>query len=182
MPPATRVAPTSVPLEPRRWTFKHTAAAVVVAALVVMWVYALFFAPKRNANDLDDNQWAARAEAICVPRLAAVSALAPANSAKTPQERGKVLVEANAELAAMVSELKGLASPASARDRDLTGLWLTSWTQFIGDREAHAARLLEGKDVRFGVEINANRGPVNANIDYFADVNAMASCGDPGDV
>jgi hypothetical protein len=174
--------PDAAPVGRGGWTFGRFLVVVVSILLVIMWIYAFFFAPKRNANDLDDNQWAARAQGICAPHLAAINALPRAQTAKTVEERGGVLVKANAELAAMVGELKSLPSPTSARDRDLTGLWLSGWTQFVGDREAHAQTLLAGKDERFGVAINGNRGPVNANIEYFAKLNAMPACGDPGDV
>jgi hypothetical protein len=168
--------------EPRRWGLKHTLIAVVCLGLVAMWVYAFFFATKKNANALTDTEWTSRAEALCAPYKAKIDALPQPRDMKTPQERAVLTTEVNAELDKMVGDLKALPEPSNEKDRVLVGDWLAGWSDFLIDRDKQVEEWAAGRDPRFNVTANANGGPVNVPLTYFAQINKMRSCADPGDM
>jgi hypothetical protein len=167
---------------PRRWRWWHSVVTVVCLGLAGMWVYAFFIADQTNPNRIKDREWAAASEALCARARATISALPPANTAKTPQDRALVVDQANQILVTLVNQLS-IRIPAGAdRDRSYVAQWLADWKQYNQDRAAYAQVLHQGVgNKQFGVT-NVNGIPIDLRMNDFADANTMRSCEVPGDI
>lgn len=165
----------------RRWRWHHALLGALVAAMAVMWVYAIFFAPKENRNRLDDRAWADRNEATCAASLAEILQLTPAAKSKTPQDRAVVLDSANAMVDELVRDLKANTPTGTDKELNYVRLWLDDYTNYAKARHDYADVLRTGKDAQFAVKMS-DGGPIDNRIDAFAIANSMPSCRVPGDV
>ncbi|HEX9995310.1 MAG TPA: hypothetical protein VGB14_20480 [Acidimicrobiales bacterium] len=179
--PTTTTTPTG--RRPRRpWTAGRVAAAVVIAALVAMWAYAFSGAASHESPlRVADRRWADGAAEACAPMVAAIDALPPANTARTPQERAEVLRRANAEVAATIDRLAAVPPPADAEDARMVERWLADWRTYLGDRDAYADLLAAGRDERFTLTA-VNGDAITEQMDDFALYNDLPDCETPGDV
>jgi len=154
----------------------------VVVAFLGIWVYVLFFyRPTKQIDELTDRTFPVAAEKICAAAMQKVDDLPIASMAANPKERGNTVATANADLTAMVDELRN-AQP-SGNDPEDKGAreWVGDWEQHVKDREVYAKDLQSGEDARF-LESTKGARQLSRAIDAFAQVNKMPSCETPQDV
>jgi len=170
-----------------RWTPTRIVLAGIVVALVSMWLYVLYlaFGPGRQPpiDRLDDPAFATAAEARCAEAVGAVDQLPLANETPTASDRADVLDRADAEFAAMLDDLEGMATLAPAGDqRRRATEWLGDWRTYLGDREAYADALRSDPGARLLVSEKPGEGrQITGWIDEFALANRMDSCVTPTD-
>ncbi len=170
------------------WTPTRIALALVVVALVSMWVYVLYlaFGPGRQPpiDRLADPSFAAAAEARCASALAVVDELPFADESPNAAARADVIDQANAAFGAMLGDLDRLAVrevPAGDQRRRATE-WLADWRTYVADRQDYADRLRTDPGARLLVSPKAGQAEqVTEWIDEFAKANRMPSCVTPGD-
>jgi hypothetical protein len=171
----------------RRWTPTRVVLAVVVIALVSMWVYVLYlaFGPGRQPpiDRLDDPAFARAAEERCAAAVADVDELPVASASPDATARAEVLDQANATFAAMLDDLDGMVDLAPAGDqRQRTTEWLADWRTYLGDREEYADALRTDPCARLLVSEKPGQGQqITGWIDEFAKANRMPSCASPLD-
>ncbi|MCB1005675.1 MAG: hypothetical protein KDB35_15940 [Acidimicrobiales bacterium] len=155
---------------------------MVVLGLVLLWVYALSGAARRDAPDLlDDPSFATAAEPVCAEARDALAELPPAQQAPSPEARATTLADANAVLATMVDDLAALAPEGDDRDARITALWLADWRTHLADRDRYVAALESGSTEPAQFTARGGRS-ITTTIDHFAEVNSMPSCATPLDV
>jgi hypothetical protein len=161
----------------------RTVIAVVVVGLVAMWAYVVYLAVGPGRADpldrLDNPTFAAAAEPRCAAALSAVEALPSAAEVASATERADVLDRANAELAAMLDDLEGLAP--DGEDGQMVLRWLADWRTYLDDRSEYADRLRVDPGAQLLVTAKAGRH-ITRPIDGFAADNRMPSCATPPDV
>ena len=171
----------------RRWTPTRVVLAIVVIALVSMWVYVLYlaFGPGRQPpiDRLDDPAFARAAEQRCAAAVADVDELPVASASPNATARAEVLDQANATFAAMLDDLDGMVDLAPAGDqRQRTTEWLADWRTYLGDREEYADALRTDPGARLLVSEKPGQGQqITGWIDEFAKANRMPSCASPLD-
>jgi hypothetical protein len=174
---------------PRRTAHRLAVAAVavVVAVLIIMWVYAFFFADTSSADRLSDRAWAAQAQATCQPFADQIAASPPARQFADIQpktaallQRAPVVDHVTDLLTQMVEQLRRRA-PADANGQRLVAAWLADYDSYLNSRRAQTAKWRAGDDPRFAVA-DIDGQPVDSRMDDFADANAMTSCKTPGDL
>ena len=166
---------------PLRASAGRIALALVVVASFGIWAYAYSGRADRPAPDLlDDPGFAAAAEPVCAAARAKLDRLEPAPLATDHVDRAATIDEANLVLADMLQELRA-QTPATDRDRQIVGDWLTDWETYLEDRRSFASRLSRDPDARFYQSDVANE-PLDRRLSRLADTNRMSSCGAPGDV
>jgi hypothetical protein len=163
----------------------RSAIALAMTLLVVMWVYALFFASKEVANEIADQEWAERAEIICQEAAEERIELAdfrPLNESGSDAlaERSKLVDLATDTLERMLAKLEE-ATPTDAKGQELIPLWIADYRSYIVDRRTYASDLRLGTNVPFGESIVMGI-PLSEKIATFAADNAMASCKPPMDL
>lgn len=179
-PPDPREPDPATPAERRRWGL--VAAGVFAVATFAMWIWMLFiYDPGLLVDELADRTFPTAAEEVCAAAAAQVDALPRAESTEDPIERAEVIETANAVLAEMVVELRGLAPTSPPAAAETVEEWLGDWETHLGDRERYAAALREDPEVRFTETPKAGK-QISRAIDSFAQVNRMRSCQTPGDV
>jgi hypothetical protein len=172
----------------RRWTPVRLLLAMIVVALVGMWVYVLFLAigPGRQPpiDRLDDPAFAEAGEARCAEAVAEVDELPAANTAGSAAERAEVVAVANGVFEDMLDDLDGMADLAPAGDqRRRATEWLADWRTYLGDRAAYADALRADPGARLLVSEKPGEGRhITGWIDEFAKANRMPSCVTPTDV
>jgi hypothetical protein len=162
--------------------------ALVVVALVTMWIYVLYlaFGPGRQApiDRLADPAFAAAGERRCAAALDVVGKLPFADESPTATARADVIDQANAAFAAMLDDLDRLAVrevPAGDQRRRATE-WIADWRTYLSDRQDYADRLRTDPGARLLVSPKAGQSAqVTEWIDEFAKANRMPSCVTPGD-
>ncbi len=170
----------------RRWTPSRIVIALVVLALVSMWVYVLYLAFGRGRQEpidrIDDRAFATAGETRCAEALRAVGRLPLANESPDAAARAEVIDRANADYTAMLADLDRLATGIPDADqRSQAQAWLADWRTFIGDRQEFADKLRRDPDARMLVSAKGGM-QVTEWIDEFANANRMASCVSPTDV
>ena len=171
----------------RRWTPTRVMLAIVVIALVSMWVYVLYlaFGPGRQPpiDRLDDPAFARAAEERCAAAVADVDELPVASASPNATARAEVLDQANATFAAMLDDLDGMVDLAPAGDqRQRTTEWLADWRTYLGDRQDYADALRTDPGARLLVSEKPGQGQqITGWIDEFAKANRMPSCASPLD-
>jgi hypothetical protein len=193
MEPVVASAETSAPVSParrRRNPLAVAAIAVVVVSIGAMWVYAFFFASKKNPDQIADRAWTQRAKVTCTAFKTQIDALPGARSFKDVQPRSEAMRE-RAAVGAQVTDLldQQLAAlraeeAADETSRHALGLWLADWDRYLAARRAHILEWEAGKDVPFK-EPPTRPGqitPVSVRMDAFADINFMPSCEVPKDM
>jgi hypothetical protein len=155
-------------------------AVLVVAAIVLMWLYIFSGVAAEDPPDqLDDDAFALVAEPRCDAALAELDALPSAGESGSAAERAVVLDEANEILADMVDDLAAVEVD-DEDGRELVGLWLDDWRRYLADRRAYAEELRVDEDAELLVTARGGR-QITLTIDRFATVNEMASCVTPLD-
>ena len=170
----------------KRWLPKSRAGATAaIVALLVMagfWIWAFSpLAPSGHPDVLNNVVFAHDAEDICIQTVRAVDRLPGAAEATGPEDRATQLVASTLLFEKMVAELRVEADDVVGSDADLVNAWLVDWETYLDDRRAYADTLAGGSDPPFTVTARDGEG-VTSYIDVFAEVNAMPSCGTPGDV
>lgn len=167
----------------RRWTTGRVLLALLVVAMVAMWVYVLYlaFGPGRQPppDRLDDPSFATAAEARCRVALTEVAALPRAVDATSAEDRAAVVEKANTSFAAMLDDLAALA-PAG-EDGELVREWLVDWHTYLDDRAAYAVALRDDPEARLLVSPKGTQ-QVTEYLDAFAADNRMPACATPLDV
>jgi len=79
------------PVRLRRRRLGIAAVAVFAAAVVAMYTYAFFFAPRNSPDKVPDRAWAASAQAICADARSRLDALPPAESFRKVEPRTEAL-------------------------------------------------------------------------------------------
>lgn len=157
-------------------TIARVAVTVVCLALVVMWIYALFFASKEAVNKIDDRAWAARAEEICATAAVELEALDRQVSADL--DRRAELVDTSTDiLDEMLDDLVAVA-PTDDKGRALVPLWESDYRTLLQNRRDYADRLRDGENVAF-TETAIDGVPITERIETFAGDNEMPSCAPP---
>ena len=165
-----------------RWTAGSVGLLVAVILIALMWAYIL--SPWSKHGDtpttLKDASYTAAAEQICAASQTKINALPKADTAESPEDRARVLTEANGLVGDLVTRLHAL-QPKVEADRQFTDQWLTDWDSYLASREAYARILASGKDERFAVQAEGGH-PITERMDGFALLNDMPSCQVPLDV
>jgi hypothetical protein len=152
-------------------------------AIAVWWIYV--FANGSSVDHPDefaDDDWTARAEAVCAARQQAILDLPNAATVSSPEERADLVERATAELEQMVRELDALGPPATTKGAEIVPQWLADYELYLQDRRDWTEILRSGDDPPFLVSANANGARVTDVLTTFAEVNDMANCGPSGDV
>ena len=146
--PATRWRPRPVTI----------ALGAIVVVLVVIWIYALAFAPKGYRLAIRDDVWIEQADAICgryasrIDELPAASAFADVEpQAEALRQRALVLDDANLLVAEQIDALRSLPGPDNERGRELVGRWLDDWDLYLADRQQQSVDWRAGLDDPFAV-------------------------------
>jgi len=182
--PSEPVDPTTDPTATRGRSSRLGRVAVVLVLLVIvgLWAYALSpLASRRPPGRLDDHSFADQAETICASTVTNLAALPQAFETATPAERADVVDRSDAELRAMVAELRPLTPAIDTRDGRMVNEWLDDWGVYIGDREGYAARLRNDPAARLYVT-EKDGLQITEAIDRFAHINFMDSCATPEDL
>lgn len=171
----------------RPWAIvQATLLAVLVAAMLAMWIYAYFFAPREARNRVGDRDWAARAERRCAAEAAHRASLADYRSIEDAgpdalPRRADIVDEATDGLAGMVADIAGY-QVSDAKGAAIVPLWLADWQRHIADRRAYSELLRSGRNEPFS-ETRTDEGlPLSEKIATFAQENEMPSCRPPMDL
>lgn len=160
-----------------RWT--RVAFAVVVGALVVMWLYVLFIAKPDTGDRLADRTFPTAAEPVCADAVAQLQQAGLVNQhADSPAARADLVDRGDAILADMVARLRTL-TPPTGESHDAVAKWLDDWDQWLRDRAAWSTRLHDGQDAAFVEKQRDNGDPNSKALNAFAIVNDMSSCQTP---
>jgi hypothetical protein len=179
-------APT--PERPRsRWRLPaRIALGVGLVCFAAFWTWALFFASKEPINRIDDDAWAARAQAICLSAdrqrlaLADFRTMENADSALV-NERADIIDDATDIIVQMLDAVVA-QMPSDPKGRDLVPQWEADYRTYIGDRRAFTADLREsGENLPF-YETQVSGIPVSEKLEVFAADNNMAACAPPRDL
>lgn len=175
--------------EPRYWGPSRIGLSVVVVAIVAMWVWIYFFAPRTNPDRLTTREFSVAAEEICAPAQALVNEIPLGSSVSTPQARAEQVVIGTDITIDMVAELRRAAETVTDEsDLEILTAWFVDWDVYIGDRQAHIAKLSEAapdaspRDLAFTLSAIGEGGIYTRRIDGLANVNDMTSCTVPGDI
>jgi hypothetical protein len=167
----------------RRWTAGRVFLALLVVAMVSMWVYVLYlaFGPGRQPppDRLDDPAFATAAEARCQVALGEVAALPRAVDAGSAGDRADVVEQANESFSAMLDDLAALAP--QGEDGELVRAWLADWRTYLDDRADYAEALRNDPEARLLVSPKDSQ-QVTEYLDAFAADNRMPACATPLDV
>jgi len=177
--------------DPRRprspWAVAEGALVVVlVAAMLAMWIYAFFFAPRDAMNRVGDREWAGRSERRCAVEASRRASLADFRSIEEAGEgallrRADIVDEATDGLEDMVEDIAGDVV-ADEKGAAIVPLWVADWRQHIRDRRAYANALRGGQNEAFA-ETRTDEGlPLSEKIATFAQENEMLSCRPPRDL
>lgn len=159
---------------------------VVVAGFAAFWIWALFFASKEAVNRIDDRDWAARGELICVDateqRLELTDLRTIADGG--PEliiERAAVLDDATDILDQMVDDLIAVP-PSDVKGQGIVPLWEADYRIYLQDRRNYSDQLRQtGENLPF-YETKVDAIPISERIATFAVDNEMPSCAPPYDL
>jgi hypothetical protein len=153
---------------------------VVVLAIGMMWIYALFVADtSANTDKLESAAFSQAAQPVCAATLADLQRLDLVNKqAATPQARADLVDRTNVELRTMVQRLRTL-TPMSGDDAAAVSKWLDDWDQWLRDRAAWSEKLHKGEDAPFLEKQRDTGAPNGKALDSFATTNDMRACTTP---
>ncbi len=175
--------------EGSRLTFGSILARGLVAVLGIgsfgIWVYAysgLAANDREYTDQLDVGDFAESAEPICFAAKSLMSDLPYSISAADAAERSDQILEADAVLNNMLTQLRAIdLTTQTERDQGMLAKWLDEYDIFVADRDRYAAKLLvEPEAVMTFTDIGTGR--IERRLTWFADVNEMDSCITPTDV
>jgi len=158
----------------------------ILVAMLVMWAWIWFFAPRENVDRFSERAFPEAAEPVCAAAHEQIDALPSGQQTPTVEARAAAVREATEILEGMVAELEALAPLVTdPADADTLQLWFDDWhTRYLADRWAHVERLeaatpdTPDEDLAFLVQDLA----YGRKIDGLANVNDMPSCVLPGDI
>ncbi len=159
--------------------------AVVMPAILAMWVYALFFASKEGANSVNDSDWKRKSEAICSSarqeriKLIDLSLVKDAGP-DALTKRADIVDKATAILATMVEQIAALPV-ANAKGAAIVPMWLADYRIHIADRYDYTDLLRSGVNEPFAETI-ADGIPMSEKLATFATENILSSCKPPADL
>lgn len=175
--------------EPRYWGPSRIGLSVVVIAIIAMWIWIYFFAPRNNPDRLETRAFATDAEAVCAPAQALLDEIPLGSTVSTPQARAEQVIAGTDITIDMVADLRRVAAQVTDEsDLEIISAWLDDWDVYIGDRQAHIVKLSEAapdaspRDLAFTLSAIGEGGIYTRRIDGLANVNDMASCVVPGDI
>ncbi len=156
-----------------------------VAFIVVMWIYALFFASKDSINRFSDRQWAAKAQARCLLAIEERKQLADYRivdslGVDALNERANLVDKATDTIERFVLEFRE-SLPSDPKGLALVPLWLDDYETYIGDRRSFANDLRSGINEQFS-ETSVDGLPLSEKIATFAADNEMKFCKPPIDL
>ena len=168
-------------------TIIRVVLTIVVLLILVMWIYAFFFASKKAAYRVDDAAWRARAAELCSKytqeRLKLVDTSGGYIENPTTEqmiERADVVDRATDILERQLADVVSV-QPSSVRDRDLVAKYEGYWNMVLADRRAYTATLRDLRLEPYG-ETKVDGGPVSNLLTDFTTVNQMQSCAPPGEL
>jgi hypothetical protein len=161
----------------------RTVVVVVVVALALMWIYALFVANQSATSDkLSDPAFPKAAQPVCASTVADLLRLDLVNQkASSPEERAVLVDRTSIELAVMVQRLRSL-TPASGDDATAVTKWLDDWDQWLRDRATWSAKLHQNQDAPFNEKQRDTGEPNSKALNDFAKINEMPACATPAGV
>jgi hypothetical protein len=169
----------------RAWV--RVVIGVLLAALVVMWVYAFVFASKEGAYYVTDSAWRDAAQARCQQSVDERLALATDEGGRitdpTPEQlraRADVVDAATSTLDDMLDDIEA-RSVDGERNRIRVNQWLGFYRTLLSDRRAYTARLRELRNDPF-TETEVGGGPVGSVLIDFATGNDIKACLPPSDL
>jgi hypothetical protein len=165
--------------------FLRLVTGITVAFILVMWVYALFFASKDSINKFSDRQWAAKAQQRCLLAIEERKQLADyriVDSLGTDAlgERADLVDKATDTIERFVLEFRKTL-PTDPKGIALVTLWLNDYEIYIGDRRSFANDLRSGVNKQFS-ETSIEGLPLSEKIATFAADNEMKFCKPPIDL
>jgi hypothetical protein len=170
---------------PRAWV--RVVIGVLLAGLVVMWVYAFVFASKEGAYFVTDSAWRDAAQARCQEAVDERVALADDRGGRitdpTPEQlrtRADVVDAATATLDDMLDDIEARGVDGE-RNRIRVNQWLGFYRTLVADRRAYTARLRQLRNEPF-TETEVGSGPVGSVLIDFATGNDIKACLPPGDL
>lgn len=183
--------PVDPPVDPavdrrhRRSVVGTAAVAVAIVAFVGFWTWALFFASKESINKIDDREWAARAEAICVDANAQRDELADyrridPDDAGLLRERGDLIDRSTDIVERMIDDVTA-AVPSDPKGQELVPRWEADYRILIENRRRYADITRAGRNEPFREEA-AGTIPISERIARFAVDNEMPACSPPRDL
>ena len=146
------------------------------ALFVAFWTWALFFADKTAVNKIEDEAWAARAEAICEPVKREVRLLDLETSSDLEVRAGLVLASTDL-LSDMLDDVMAV-TPSDEKGQAIVPDWEADYRTLLDDRYRYAEQLRSGEDGPF-TETAVDGVPITERIETFAGDNEMPSCAPP---
>jgi hypothetical protein len=159
--------------------------ATTISLIVVMWVYALFFASKQSINKFEDRDWAKKAQARCLVAREERNLLSDYRVVDTLglnalNERANIIDAATDTIERFVTEFRA-ALPNDPKGAELVDLWLDDYEIYIADRRLFANNLRNGVNLPFA-ETAIEGLPLSEKIATFAADNEMSFCKPPIDL
>ena len=163
----------------------RTFLATTIALIVVMWVYALFFASKESINKFEDRNWAAKAQARCLVARQQRQQLSDyrivnEQGADILKDRANLIDQATDTIERFVLEFRA-SLPSDPKGTEIVGLWLDDYVIYIADRRDFANDLRVGINNQFA-ETPVDGLPISEKIATFAADNEMSFCKPPIDL
>lgn len=163
----------------------RTFLATTITLIVVMWIYAFFFASKVSINKFEDRDWAVAAQARCLISQIERQKLTDYRivndlGAQAFKERAALIDRATDTIARFVFEFRK-SLPTDAKGIELVGLWLDDYEIYIADRRAYANDLRIGVNNPFA-ETPIDGLPISEKLATFAADNEMSFCKPPIDL
>jgi len=163
----------------------RTTLTLVMLGFAAFWVWALFFASKEAINRIEDRDWSARAQQICLDADTARDALADyrrldSGGSELIRERADIIDRATDILDDMVDDIDAV-TPADDKGAAIVPMWIDEYRTYIGDRRRYADELrTTGENLPF-YETMAEV-PISERLATFAADNDMAACSPPFDL
>ena len=159
--------------------------ATTIALIIVMWVYAFFFASKESVNKFEDRNWAIQAQQRCLVAREKRKSLSDYRivdslGKEALVERAALIDLATDTIEDFVEEFRQIL-PTDPKGRELVGLWLDDYEIYIADRREFSNNLRVGINVQFA-ETPVEGLPISEKIATFAADNEMSYCKPPIDL
>jgi len=157
----------------------------VIASIIAMWIYGLFFASKQAVNKFDDRLWAEKAQSRCLISEQQRIELADYRivddlGADAISDRAMIVDKATDTIESFVNEFRA-DLPTDAKGIAIVGLWLDDYEIYIADRRSFADDLRNGINLQFS-ETAIKGLPISEKIATFAADNEMSYCKPPLDL
>jgi hypothetical protein len=158
---------------------------IVIFAIGLMWVYALFFASKEVVNRVADEKWRQKSDDICFAAKRQREALIDLrlvgeSGPNALSERADIVDQATDTLQVMVTAIAALPI-ADAKGAAIVPLWLADYRIYIADRRNYTALLRQGVNKPFA-ESQVDQLPLSEKLATFAADNHLTSCKPPIDL